>query len=106
MRKFFFKEPHPFTRKKEINWRLIQILGFVIILVLIIAVIMIPAEKFEDDKFFQTSNEVPNGFQSGSNSTQETINQFESSRSYSNEVIRSPRTKATFRARFTSIKSG
>ncbi|HXH75400.1 MAG TPA: TrbI/VirB10 family protein [Bacteriovoracaceae bacterium] len=80
MRNFFFKEPHPFTKKKEINWKLIKILGFVFFLILIFVVILIPPEKFEGDEFSQTSPEVPERSFSGTSSTQETINQFESSR--------------------------
>ena len=77
--KFFYKEPKPFTSKREINWEKLTKVGLVAVLLMVGVILLMPTKEAPQTVFHE---KIENGLVVSStenNPTQDTVAQLESS---------------------------
>lgn len=72
-----YKEQKPFTNKREVNWKLLSILGIASVLVVIIVVIFIPQPEPLKDVFHEKTQDGSVVTTAENNPTEQTADQFQ-----------------------------
>lgn len=87
-KKHFLKEPKPFTSKREVNWKRVQLWAISFIMALVIGILVIPSSETPQDIFHEKADKgsLTQTKTDENDPTQETIKQLQESQVNVNQV--------------------
>lgn len=87
-KKYFLKEPKPFTSKREVNWKRVQLWAISLVMALVIGILVIPSSETPQDIFHEKADKgsLTQTKTNENDPTQETIRQLQESQVNLNQV--------------------